>query len=78
MDKPLSNTKLVRQVAVTRRHFDMGCAYMIGEPGRLAMIEDYQRLEAALAVKETENLNREMARFESFFVIAEYRRQKAA
>jgi hypothetical protein len=74
----LSNTKLIREVAVTRRHYDMGCAYMIGDAGRAMMIAAYQRLESALATKETENLNQEMARFESFHCIAEYRRAKMA
>jgi hypothetical protein len=76
--KPQSNTDLVREAAVTRRHFDMGCHYMIGEPGRVAMVAMYDRLVTAHAAKQTENVNHELARFEGFTVIADHRRAKAA
>ncbi len=65
--------ELARKAGVTRRHYYLGCHYMIGEPGRLAMVAMYQRLEAAYAEKPTKTIKREMVNYESFYAIIDYR-----
>lgn len=74
----MTNTELARHARVVRRHFDMGCAYMIGDAGKTEMLAMYARLEDAQRVRPTATINHELARFESFYVIAEYRREREA